>query len=257
MHATDVPVGDAAVILSCDRRERRPARPSTASTFSTARSAIAVRVSVVPLPRCGTQQDVLERQQIGVNGRLVLVHVERRAGEQPVLERPGERRLVDDRAARRVDQVRGSLHPREGALVDQVTRVWSLSGTCSDTTSDVLSSRSSDIATQRRRDSTSRRDVYATRIPNAGARAATARRDPAEPDEPELLAAQLGAEHEVERPALATRRAEPAARLPTSRRVMREDQRPREVGDRLGQHVRRIGDDDAAGRARKPTSMLL
>ena len=60
------------------------------------------------------------------------------------------------------------------------------------------------------------RDVYATRMPKAGARAATARADAAEPDDAELLAAQLGAEHEVERPALPVAPRAAAARLPTA-----------------------------------------
>ena len=55
--------------------------------------------------------------------RFPLVHVERGAGDQVLLECPGERLFVDDRPARRVHEVRGSLHPRQRTLVDQVPRL--------------------------------------------------------------------------------------------------------------------------------------
>ena len=69
--------------------------------------------------------------------------------------------------------------------------------------------------------------------------------DAADADQPELLAAQLRAEHEVERPAFPLA----APHQPLAFRQAprdREDQRPGEVGHRLGQHIRRVGDDDAA-----------
>ena len=69
------------------------------------------------------EQHVLERQQIGMHRRLVLVDVERRAGEQVLLQRPRQRLLVDDRAARRVDEIRRALHARQRALVDQMPRL--------------------------------------------------------------------------------------------------------------------------------------
>ena len=64
----------------------RPA--STAMTLSTARLAIAVRVSVVALARCGTSITFSSGEQAGVDGGLVLVDIERGAGNQPLLERP-------------------------------------------------------------------------------------------------------------------------------------------------------------------------
>ena len=50
------------------------------------------------------EQHVFKLQQIGMDRRLVLVHVERGAGEQVLLQRPRERLLVYDRAAGSVDE---------------------------------------------------------------------------------------------------------------------------------------------------------
>ncbi len=50
------------------------------------------------------QHDVLERQQVRVHDGLVLVDIERSTGDEPMLERPGERRFVDDRTTRGVDE---------------------------------------------------------------------------------------------------------------------------------------------------------
>ena len=66
------------------------------------------------------EHDVLERQQAGMDGGLVLVDIERRAGNQPLLERPDERRFVDHRAARGVDEIRRPLHARKRLPVDEM-----------------------------------------------------------------------------------------------------------------------------------------
>ena len=47
---------------------------------------------------------------------LALVDVQRGAGDQPLVERPRQRLLVDDGAARGVHEKRRALHPRERAL---------------------------------------------------------------------------------------------------------------------------------------------
>ena len=49
----------------------------------------------------------------GLSGvdRLLLEHVERGAGDAARLQRGDQRRLVDDRSARDVDEIRGRLHP--------------------------------------------------------------------------------------------------------------------------------------------------
>ena len=50
------------------------------------------------------EDDVDPPEEARVDGRLLLVDVEPRAAEVPRLERLDERGLVDDRAARRVDE---------------------------------------------------------------------------------------------------------------------------------------------------------
>jgi hypothetical protein len=75
--------------------------------------------------------------------------------------------------------------------------------------------------------------VYATFIPNAAARAATA------------PAAQFAAEQQIERPPFplaAAHQPLPLGQPPRDR----EHQRPCEVGNRFGEHVGGVGDDDAA-----------
>ena len=95
---------------------------STAMTFRAARSAIAMRVSIVELPRCGDSTTFSNASRSGCTSAR-LVDVERGAGNQAVLQRPHERGLVHDGPARRVDQIRAALHPRERRLVDQMLRL--------------------------------------------------------------------------------------------------------------------------------------
>ena len=123
-------------------------------------------------------------------------------------------------------------------------RVSGVRGTCRDTTSEVFSSRSSDI------DSAESSSAGASgRVGDAHAERLRARRhgapDPSQPHQPELLATQLGAEHEVERPPLPRACADDPLALRQAPGD-REDQRPREIGHRLGEHVGRIRDDHAA-----------
>jgi len=61
-------------------------------------------------------EDVIGRQ------RLLLKHIEDRAPQLPALQRAGERRLVDDRSASRVDEHRARRQRGEQAGVDEVTR---------------------------------------------------------------------------------------------------------------------------------------
>ena len=132
---------------------------------------------------------------------------------------------------------------RASARLSMRCRVSGVSGTCSEITSDVISRRSSDIASPGISPAPAAtsppRAVYATRIPNAGARDGDGSTDPAKADQPELLPAELGAEHQIERPALPLAAAhQPLAFREPSRD--REDQPPGEVRDRLGQHVGRV-----------------
>src|SRR5436190_20365053 len=56
------------------------------------------------------EKDILERQEIGVDHRLLLVDVERRAGDEMLLEGPGQRRFVHYWPARGINQKRRPLH---------------------------------------------------------------------------------------------------------------------------------------------------
>ena len=58
-----------------------------------------------------------------VHVRLVLEDVEPRAGNAPLGERADQRRLVDDGAARGVDEKRRRLHQPELARADQMARL--------------------------------------------------------------------------------------------------------------------------------------
>ena len=120
-----------------------------------------------------------------MDGGLVLVDVERRAGDQALLERPGQRRFIDDRTARGVDRDTPSASCARAPSVDEVPGLG-VSGTCSETTSDVLSRRSSDIRSAPAsplslRDGVG--DAHAEHRRPRGDRA----RDAAEADEPSCL----------------------------------------------------------------------
>jgi hypothetical protein len=66
------------------------------------------------------QHRVVELQQAGVDRRLVLEHVQRRAGDRPGAQRVRQRLLVDDRATSGVDQIGVGAHQRQAAGVDQM-----------------------------------------------------------------------------------------------------------------------------------------
>ena len=110
------------------RRRLRPqksglgsGRPSKcAARLASIESPIARRVSTVALPWCGCSTTLSMREQRLGNVRLVDEHVERGAAEPPLLQRRHQRRLVDDRAARHVDQ--NALRPQRihHAAVDQL-----------------------------------------------------------------------------------------------------------------------------------------
>src|SRR5271170_1514682 len=57
-------------------------------------------------------------------GRLLLQHVQPGAGDAAFLQRLRERLLIDDRTARRIDEIGGRLHQREALGVDQVAGLF-------------------------------------------------------------------------------------------------------------------------------------
>ena len=81
------------------------------------------RAVVVAEPMCGTTSR-FGASSSGSSGGSGSGSVTSSAApaELPVVQRVGERGLVDDRAARRVDEDRRRLHARERGGVDQVAR---------------------------------------------------------------------------------------------------------------------------------------
>ena len=85
-----------------------------------------------------------------------------------------------------------------------------------------------------------------------GHRAANA----AEADQAELLASQFHAQHVVQRPATPGTGADDAFTFAQAARH-RQDQRPGEVGARIGQHVGRVGDRHAARAAGRHVDVVV
>ena len=152
--------------------------------------------------RC--EQDVLQLQQIGMDGRLVLVDIQRRARDQVLLKRPRQSGFVDHRPPGCVDEIRGPLHPRQRTLVDQMPRLWRERHVQRDDVGRVQQPIQRHVfpgrvggwqavVTARRKD-----DAHAERRRPDGDCA----RDPAGADQAKLLPSELRPEHEVERPSL-------------------------------------------------------
>ena len=66
--------------------------------------------------------DLVELEQRGVRAGLLRVHVQARAGDPALLEGRGQRRLVDDPAARGVDDADGRLDLVQRLVADQAER---------------------------------------------------------------------------------------------------------------------------------------
>ena len=70
------------------------------------------------------EQDIVETEQgIGRVERLALEHIERGAADPPFPQRGHERLLIDDGAARDVDQERVALHQADALAVDEPRRL--------------------------------------------------------------------------------------------------------------------------------------
>ena len=93
-----------------------------ACRLANARSAMAPRVSQVPLAMCGVSTTLSQRAQFGRHVGLVGKHVERRAGDDAGGHGMDQRRLVDHRAARHVDQITLGAQRRQHLGVDQAAR---------------------------------------------------------------------------------------------------------------------------------------
>src|SRR3954471_5346845 len=77
---------------------------------------------------CGTaqvrcEQHVLVFEQPRMDNGFAFVDVERGAGDQTLVERPGQRFFIHDRSACGVHQQGGALHAHQRLAVDQMMRV--------------------------------------------------------------------------------------------------------------------------------------
>ena len=228
-----------APFIKPDCRSGRPSRP--ASRFSTARSAMRVRVAMLALPMCG----VSTRFGAASSGlarieRLVREDVER-GGRQPAArERGGERRLVDDAAARRVHEDRPRAHARRSRGAEISPRVSGASATCTRYELGLRASRrlerqASTPGTERgERDQPSIAHAEAGRAPRHGSP------DRAQPDDPERRAVQVAPEQGLGIPAMLEAPA-PVAHVAVGFRnpARRREQQPeRQIGGGLRQHAR-------------------
>ena len=202
-------------------------------------SAIRARAVRVAEAMCGTTRTFGAcRQRVVGRRRLGVRDVERRAGDAPLVQGGDERRLVDDRAARRVHEDRGGLHDRQRRGVDEVVRGVGEREVQRD-----------DVGARERRVEVG---VAADRLDlePEGARALGHRgADAPRPDEREPGAAQL----EAQPPAGLPRAPAPVAHVrrggdEVPRR--RQDEREREVGRAVGEDVGGDADRDPARRAR-------
>ena len=194
---------------------------------------------------------VVEIEESGVHLRLVLEHVERGAGDQAGAQRLDQRRLVDDRPARSVDQERRRLHPRQRDGVDEVVRVGvvgavdrhdvarrqqvvELEPLCVEMGRDLGCDRAAVVV----------HDLHPERPRPRRQRLA----DPTHPDDSELAALDAGAEHHEHPPR--PRLTGPDQPFPLRQPARdHQDQRHRQVGGGVGEHARRVGHDHAPARA--------
>ena len=138
-----------------------------------------------------------------------------------------------------------ALHPRKRTAIDQVTRIRP-PGVWREITSELTSSSSSDMSCLAK----TRRHPECRRLRRNGAT------DTSAADDPELFAAQLGAEHEIERPAAPSAASNQPISFGDPPR-QREIKRPRQLGGRLRQDVWRIGDHDAARLDRRDVDVVV
>jgi hypothetical protein len=118
----------------CSAGDGKHRQGCRASTFAEA--------LICPAYRVWRKDDVVERdERMCRRERLLVEDVQRRTRDVLFGERSDERPLVDDRAARNVDQVRGRLHKGELLRVKQ-PRVSGASGHATQTKSERVRSSS-------------------------------------------------------------------------------------------------------------------
>ena len=232
---------------------------STATTFRAASTPIAVRVSTVADPRWGMSTTFSRSSRSGCTSGSRSKTSSPAPAIGPGAQGRGERRLVDDRPSRRIDEKRRRLHPLQRGGVDQVVR---LSAERAVERHDISSPQQllerEEARLELRLDRTLRPpparicDLHAERPRPACRRLA----DLAEPDDPERLALDAGPEHEEHAPRpRGLRPDEPFALAQAPRR--HQDERERQVGCRLCQNAGRVRHHDAAPGARRDVDVVV
>ncbi len=194
-----------------------------------------------------------------MHARLAFEHVKARRRDPLLAQRVGERRVVDDPAARDVRERRARLHQRELGRADRVMTLRRVR----QHEHDVIG-----LHEQRRLRHVFGvelgldlgRDARAVVIDHAHAEAARAARerlaDAAHAEHAERRAVNVRAEKAVVRPLAPLPRAQPVLGFGDPPRG-RHHQRPAEIGRRLGQHVGRVGAEHVRGVERADVEVVV
>src|SRR5437879_4273689 len=117
--------GSLPPIASGQLRNHPPRRAAGGDTLDVVEAVPEPCRPILPRRPCGMrcERDVRQREEGVIRRRWLLDHhVEPRARDLPVQQRPVERGLVHDRPAAGVDEDRARLHHRELARAEQIPR---------------------------------------------------------------------------------------------------------------------------------------
>ena len=215
-------------------------------------AAILPRVARDADAMCGTTRQLEQRQERVVRRhRLGVRDVERCRGDDPVAQRGGQRDLVDDRTARGVDEDGRRLHPGKRGRPDEVPglrRQVDVEGHEVGPRQELVHVHGLDaqgaLLLERRRVGVVDQDGHVEATGSLGHLAS----DAAEADDADRGVVDVGAEQEQRAPG-------PPLAGPDVVVALRQapggghQERPGEVGGRLGQDAGRVADGDAAARA--------
>ena len=207
---------------------------STARSASTHSIPIAIRVSRVALPRCGVSTTFSSESSPSSTSGSCSKTSSAAPAIVPRSERVDECPLVDDRAARRVDEHRRRLHRRETLGVDQMARLLGQRDVEGDDVG--LGEQAVEVVVPPGEHGPGTEGLGEAR------RLAP---DPAGPDDEDVLPVEARPEHELERELPLVPPADEAVALgyPPEER---EHQPECELGRRAREDVRRVGDHDPA-----------
>ena len=189
--------------------------------------------------------------------RFAVVDIEPGGGDGAVAQGRDQRRIVDDAAARGIDQDRVGVHRRQPLAIDEAVRLRRGRAVNRDDIDCRQQAVHAGVVLGPRRVLVRQR--IAIVIMNLHLEAARARRDHL-PDTPhaenaETLAGDLPSNHERRAPVLPRLAAHQAFAFAGAARGA-EHQQHGDFGGRIGQHVRSIGDDDAPALRRLQIDMI-